>query len=62
MTFALPVGRDLVGVRRSSVAEDRAELAAEALLIELERCLTLSVEAEIRTYLHIDLSEEKVHA
>jgi hypothetical protein len=40
--LVLPVGRNLIRQRRPGVPEDRPELAAETLLIKLERCLALS--------------------
>src|SRR5687768_14472839 len=47
-----PVGRDLIRQRSPGVTEHRPELAAETLLMELERCLALSLEAQIRVHLH----------
>src|SRR5688572_20324041 len=47
-----PVGRNLIRQRSSGVTKNRPELAAETLLIELERCLALSLETQIRVHLH----------
>ncbi len=38
--------------RRLPEPKQRDDLAAEALLVELERSLTLAVEVEIRDHLH----------
>src|ERR671914_1889632 len=48
----LPVGWDLIRHRAPGISEDHPELGAEALLVELERCLALALEAEIRRHLH----------
>jgi hypothetical protein len=42
----------LIRQGRPGVTENRPEPAAETLLIELERCLALSVKAQIRIHLH----------
>lgn len=50
--FVLPVARNLIRPRRPGVTEDPPDLATETLLIELECCLALSVETQIRDHLH----------
>src|SRR5712691_9831310 len=50
--LVLPVGRHLIRQGCPGVPEDRSELTAETLLIELERCLALSVKAQIWIHLH----------
>src|SRR5262249_8077985 len=50
--LVLPVGRNLIRQRRPGVTEDRSGLGSETLLIELERRLAFSLEAQIRIHLH----------
>src|ERR1700730_225290 len=40
-----PVGWNLIRERRSAITKDRPEFGAETLLVELERCLAVSLEA-----------------
>src|SRR5262245_14674803 len=47
-----PVSRHLIRQGRPGVTEDRPELSTETLFIELERCLALSLEAQIWVHLH----------
>src|SRR5262245_10044804 len=47
-----PIGRSLIRHGRPGVTEDRPELGAETLLIEFERRLAISLEAQIRIHLH----------
>src|SRR5438046_2000959 len=44
--LVLPVGRNLSCHRRPGITEYRSELAAETLLVELERRLALSLETQ----------------